>query len=128
MKCQIPRRIPRVLPLVGHRDDVLVKYVEPFGIPRIPSTRSGHRVSVMFGKPPVQIEMIELLGPEHSSQRLPVHAALILVQRLRSNAVVELIRIEESGRKRLVEIGERIGRRLGAETQTNDLVPSAWNL
>src|SRR5215470_13132470 len=33
MEREIPGRIPRVLPLVGHGDDVAVEHVEPFGVP-----------------------------------------------------------------------------------------------
>ena len=29
---QVPGRVPRVLPLVGHRDDVAVEHVEPLGV------------------------------------------------------------------------------------------------
>ena len=38
---QVPGRVPGVLPLVGHRDDVLVQHVEPLRVPRAGDTRDG---------------------------------------------------------------------------------------
>ncbi len=38
---QVPGRVPGILPLVGHRDDVLVQHVEPLRVPGAPDTRYG---------------------------------------------------------------------------------------
>ena len=73
VKREVPRRVPRILPLVRHRDDVGVVQVLPFVIaaadgaqaeaagPGSPSSHSRDHV------------VIELLRPQHSRERLPHH-------------------------------------------------------
>ena len=40
------------------------------------------RVAFVLAQPPLQIEVVELLAPQHSGQSLPVHPPLVFVQRL----------------------------------------------
>ena len=82
VKRQVPCRVPGILPLVGHGDDVAVQHVEPLGIARTPLTRSHQRMSVMLLQPLVEIEIVVLLGPQHSGQRLAVYATFVFAQRL----------------------------------------------
>ena len=45
----------------------------------------------MLAQPVLQVEVVELLRPQHARQRLPVHAALILVQGFRCDPLVEFV-------------------------------------
>ncbi len=80
MKSQVPCRIPGILPLVGHRNDVAVQHVEPLGIANVLLIRSGQRMSFMFLEPAVEVEIVVLLAPQHPRQSLAVHAAFVLAQ------------------------------------------------
>ena len=77
---EVPRRVPGVLPLVGHRDDVAVEHVEPLGVPR-GGLLAEERMRVVLGEPTVDVEEIELLGPEHARERLAVDAPFVLGER-----------------------------------------------
>ncbi len=76
---EVPCGVPGVLPLVRHRDDVGVEHVKPFGIARALPGRFEQRVTVVLLEPSIQIEVVVLLAPEHSRQRLAVHPAFIFV-------------------------------------------------
>ena len=103
MEREIPRRVPRVLPLVRHRDDVGVEHVEPYGVPHAGPHRSEQRVALVLGQPPLEVEVVELLAPQHAGQRLPVDAPLVFVQRRRRDPRVELVGVAEP-------LVERLGR------------------
>ena len=69
MKSKVPGSIPRILPLVGHRNDVAVGEVAPFGVPRF--VPEGRRVALLPVQPLVHIHVIKLLGPEQSAKGIP---------------------------------------------------------
>ena len=121
MKSQIPCRIPGILPLVGHRDNVAVQHVEPLGIPDIAMSRARQGMSLMLVQPFVEIEIVVLLAPQHSGQRLAVHATFVLAQRTRGDPIVEFVRISETGGEYLVKCAEWIGRRFRTQPQPHDL-------
>ena len=76
---QIPGRVPRVLPLVRHRDDVFVQHVEPFPVPGLPEA-GMERVGIVLVQPVVAVEEEELLAPEHPRHRLTHHSGLVGAQ------------------------------------------------
>ena len=78
---QIPGRVPGILPLVGHGDDVLVQHVEPFRVPGV-AIAAVERIGVVLVQPVVAIEEEELLAPEHAGQGLAHHAGLVVTRRL----------------------------------------------
>ena len=80
---QVPGRIPRILPLVRHRDDVGVEHVEPFRVAHVLAGGFEQRMTLVLAQPFLQVEVVILLAPQHSRQRLAVHPALIFAQRLR---------------------------------------------
>src|SRR5690348_215539 len=57
-----------------------------------------------------------------------MNAALVLVQRFGSDALVKLISIGNPGSEGLIELVERLRHRRGAETQANFLAPARWNI
>ena len=78
---EVPGRVPRVLPLVGHRDDVAVEHVEPLGVADAAATPSEQRMRLVLLEPGVDVEEVVLLRPEHPGERLAVDAPLVLGQR-----------------------------------------------
>ena len=72
---EIPCREPRVLPRVGHRDDVEARHVPPVGIalPRL-LRREVVRVAL---EPSRHVVVIELLAPHETRDGLPQHHRLV---------------------------------------------------
>ncbi len=122
---QVPRRVPGVLPLVGHGDDVAVQHVEPLGVPDRARLAARERMCVVLLQPPVQVEVVELLRPEHAGERLAVYAALVLAERARRDPVVELVGIEDPLAEGVLEVGaERLARRAGGQAKPDGLAAS----
>ena len=91
VKGKVPRRIPGVFPLVRHGDDVGVEHVKPLAVPHAALNGFQERMTAMLAQPVLQVEVVVLLRPQHARQRLPVHSALILVQGLRCDPLVEFV-------------------------------------
>ena len=87
---QVPGRVPGVLPLVGHRDDVLVQHVEPLRVPGI-SISGVEWVGVVLVQPVVPVEEEELLAPEHAGDGLAHHVGRVLAHGRRRDGLVELV-------------------------------------
>ena len=66
---EVPGRVPGVLPLVGHRDDVVVDHVEPLLVPG-GAAPGLERVGVVLLQPLIRVEGVVLLGPEHAGDGL----------------------------------------------------------
>ena len=81
---EVPGRVPGVLPLVGHRDDVLVDHVEPLSVPEV-AAAVVEGVGVVFLQPRVAVEVVELLGPEHAGEGLAHHVRGIRRDRWRGH-------------------------------------------
>src|SRR5688572_5484726 len=80
-------------------------------------------------QPPVYVVVVVLLRPEHPREGLAVHAALVLVQRARRNALVELVGIEQALPERLRELRSKLrARRPGGEPQLEDLAATGRHL
>ena len=73
MKRQVPRRIPGILPLVRHGDDVAVEHVEPLRVTCGSVTRPKKRMRPMLIQPAIEVEIVILLGPQHACERLAMH-------------------------------------------------------
>ena len=119
---QIPGRVPGILPLVRHRDDVVVDHVDPFPVPDVATVTAGQRVCPVFIQPRVEVEVVVLLRPEHPGERLPHDVGGILSDRRRRDRAVERIRflapvghhiVEAPPQRRLDPLG--FGGRRGAE-------------
>ena len=90
VESQVPGRVPRVFPLVGHGDDVLVQHVEPLRVPGT-SISGMERVGVVLVQPVVTVEEEELLAPEHAGESLAHHLGRVFAHRWRRDRLVELI-------------------------------------
>ena len=74
VKREIPRREPRILPLVRHRDHIARDHVKP----RHVADRAGRRVRIpridaVLAQPPVHVVLVVLLAPQQPRQRLAHH-------------------------------------------------------
>src|SRR5262249_8373382 len=78
-------------------------------------------MSLMFSKPPVKIEVIVLLAPEHPCRCLTVNTAFVLAQRTRCNPVIKFVRVRQSGIKDLVKVSEGSSQRFSAQPQSYPL-------
>ena len=122
---QVPGRVPGILPLVGHGNDVAVEHVEPLGVPHL-FRAPEERVGIVLLEPGVHVEQVILLPPEHAGERLPVHPSLVLGQRRGRDPLVELVGVGETRTKRRVEfLSERptlrsLGRGVGRQPEADD--------
>ncbi len=94
---QVPGRIPRVLPLVRHGDHVGVEHVEPLGVAHVAAGGLEQRMTLVLAQPALQIEVVVLLAPQHSRQRLAMHPALVFGQRLWAQSARRIRRRPQSG-------------------------------
>ena len=127
MEGEVPRGVPGVLPLVRHRDDVVVDHVRPLLVADVEPRRRAQRVRRVLAQPDVQVEVVVLLGPQHSGQGLTHDHRAVLVQRCRDDRRVELVGLRLTQRQHLVEVRERVvgARRRGGQAQVeHDLAAS----
>ena len=101
---KVPRRVPGIFPLVRHRDDVAVEHVEPVDVARTAAESPAHRVRVVLRQPAIEVEVVVLLRPEHSGQRLADHPVLVLAEHVRRDAVVELVGLAQPVGEDTVEL------------------------
>ena len=99
---QVPGRVPGVLPLVGHRDDVLVQHVEPLRVPGV-AIAVMERVGVVLVEPVVAIEEEELLAPQHAGEGLAHDVGRVLAHGWRGDRLVELVGFATPGGEDVVE-------------------------
>ena len=78
---QVPGGIPRILPLVRHRDDVGVVHVVPVLVARGAARVGLNGSAAALLQPLVHVVVVELLGPQHAGQRLAHHVRLVGVER-----------------------------------------------
>ena len=119
MEGEVPGRVPGILPLVGHGDDVVVDHVEPLAVPEL-AAAVMKRVSAVLFQPRIAVEGVILLGPQHAGDRLAHHVGLIRRNGWRRHRLVELVRLLKARGQDVVEglsEGARPGRRLGGQAQ-----------
>ena len=100
---QVPGRVPGVLPLVGHGDDVLVHHMVPLPVPEV-AAAAIEGVGVVLVQPLVTVEEVELLGPEHAGDGLAHDIGRIRGDRGRGDGPVELVRLLQPGGQGLVKL------------------------
>ena len=82
-------------------------------------------MALVLEQPFLQVEVVILLAPQHSRQRLAVHPALVFAQRLRRDPPVEFVRVGHPAFEDLLEALEGIVHRGGYQTQANRLAAAA---
>ena len=80
-------------------------------------------MALVLAQPFLQVEVVELLAPQHSRQRLAVHPALIFAQRLRRDPLVEFVRISDPALEYLLEALEGVVRRAAASRKRTVWLP-----
>ena len=100
---QIPGRVPRVFPLVGHGDHVFVVQVDPLRV-------AAHAVSPPAAsagpdplEPRLDHEMIKLLGPQQPREGLPLDPFAVFRERPRTEGV-EFVGLGDPFREQPVEV------------------------
>ena len=80
VECEVPSRIPRVLPFVGHGNDVPIEKVIPTSVASLKSgCRGSGNVGVAF-EPVVNGVVVELLGPQQSRVGLTLQGSFFFVE------------------------------------------------
>ena len=88
---EVPGGEPRVLPGVGHRQDVPGVDVEPAGVAALATFRRWWRLGRVAVQPALHVVAVELLAPDHPGEGLPRHQPRVVVDRGRDHLVVELV-------------------------------------
>ncbi len=70
VKREVPCGEPRVLPLVGHDEDVVTVQMPPILVASAQAVGRRRRLSRVAVEPPLEIKVIKLLAPNQSGERL----------------------------------------------------------
>mmetsp|Transcript_54358 Transcript_54358/g.116069 ORF Transcript_54358/g.116069 Transcript_54358/m.116069 type:complete len:288 (-) Transcript_54358:964-1827(-) len=97
MEGQIPRSVPRELPLVWHGDDVAIRHVVPITVSDGASLLWRLRAVFVAFEKGEDVIVVELLRPDHTSQGLPLNAFVLFVLDVALQACVELIGFVTAG-------------------------------
>ena len=101
---EVPRRVPRVLPLVGHRDDVVVVEVRPLVVAALESLGRRRRLGGIALEPAPDVVVVELLAPEQARERLAHDAPAVVVEGVGDDRGVERVRLAHAAREQGVEL------------------------
>ena len=101
---EIPCRVPRVFPLVRHRNHVGVVEMSPLAVAAVLAlVRRRGLVRIALEPVPDHI-VIELLRPEQASERLPHHVACVGGEMARDHRIVEFVRFLAALREDALEV------------------------
>ena len=113
---EVPGRVPRILPLVRHRDDVVVVEMRPFGVPPASARRRRRRLAGIALEPAPDLVVVPLLRPEHPRQRLAHDAPRVLAEAIRHHGRVELVGLAQALGEGLFELRARTAPPAGPST------------
>lgn len=91
---RVPRSEPGVLPLVGHRQDVVDVHVLPLLVSTMFSLRRRGRLTRITFDPLLLDELVVLLAPQHSTQSLSHDVAQVVADGSTSDPTVKLVRVD----------------------------------
>ena len=77
VKREIPRRVPRVFPLVRHRDNVRIAQMPPVGVAATLAAGRRGRLQRIAVHPASDVEEVILFRPQHARQRLTLDEPLV---------------------------------------------------
>jgi hypothetical protein len=78
VECQVPGRVPGILPFVGHRNDVGIVQVAPVAVAAVLATFGRCWSRGITVQPLFDLVEVELLAPEHAGEGLALDSALVL--------------------------------------------------
>src|SRR5689334_13060419 len=108
MEREIPRRVPGVLPLVGHRDHVGIVEMRPVAVAAVLAAGRGLWMFRIAAEPLRHVVVKELLAPDHSGERLTLDALRVAARDVTLQVAVELVSFATSAREDTVEVVERL--------------------
>src|SRR5690349_16288487 len=108
MKRKIPRRVPRILPLVGHRNDIGVVEMFPLVIATAHTLRRRLRCCRITIQPLLDDVVIELFGPEHACECLTHNKPRVSREVFGNYAAVKLIGFAKSIGEGFIELCESL--------------------
>ncbi len=108
VKCQVPRGVPGILPLVRHGDDVRVVQMSPLVVATLPALWGWRRIAKIALQPILNYVVIELLGPQHTGEALTHDVLRVRGKVLRYHRCVELVGFAPAESKRLIEAGKGV--------------------
>ena len=112
MKCQVPRGVPGILPLVGHGNHIGVVEVCPILVAAVPPLSRRRWTSRIAFEPLALYVVIELLRPQQPSDALPHHVLRVFRKVFGDDPIVELVRLQLARHEHTIEFAvERIFRR-----------------
>ena len=100
---EVPRREPRVLPRVGHREDVVVVDVLPRGVAAVLALRRRRGRGGIAVEPVAHHVVVELLRPDHARERAALDRRGFFVHRAARERRVELVRFRDAQVEQRVE-------------------------
>src|SRR5215471_3438164 len=95
MERQIPGGVPWVLPLVGHRNDMLIDHVVPLAVAHV--SARPHGIDTMFREPFLDVETEVLFAPQHSSECLAHDVGFITLDACGSDRLIKLVSFAPAG-------------------------------
>src|SRR6516164_1446712 len=104
MEGKVPSGEPRILPAIGHRDDVARLEMLPIAVATAEAALG--RLKLVALEPALDIIVEELLAPDHPGERLPQYAVVVWAC-LREQLVEEDIGLRPPLRKDDLAVGER---------------------
>ena len=107
---EIPRGEPRVLPLVGHREDVVAVQVPPLGVPPGLARGRRRRLRRVALEPARDVVVIELLAPDHAGERLAHDRGFVIGSVGGAERSVVLVGLARTIGERAVEAGTEVER------------------
>src|SRR6266404_91794 len=104
MKSEVPCRVPRILPLIGHGDDVGVIEVSPIFVAPVAPLGWRLRLSRIAVDPFVLDIVVVLLRPEHARERLAHHALGVGAEIAWYHFAIELVGFAQTGCEHAIEL------------------------
>ena len=82
----------------------------------------------MLLEPSIQVEVVVLLAPQHAGQRLAMHPALIVGERLRRDPLVEFVGVGDPALERLLEAAKGLIDPRGRQTEADGLASAGGHV
>src|SRR5215469_4930018 len=128
VKRQIPGGVPRVLPFVRHRNDVGVVEVLPVAVAAVTPLWRRRRLRGITAQPLGDVEVEELLAPDHAGERLPLHEPCILALHAVLQVRVELVGFPTAQAEERVEVAEGLAASPPPQAKSDLSLAASWHL